>query len=141
MRAVSSGNKLETSIILENLLPDKQLQTDDLNGKMVCEMEQLLKAEGYTVEKNIGNANYKLPLAIYNKRKDKYLLGIEFDYSAADSSDSILERDVYHPTFMQSRGWNIYRVWSRDWWLNKTKVINAIKKKIDKIEKQLNTAK
>ena len=141
VRAVSSGNKLETSIILENLLPDKQLQTDDLNGKMVCEMEQLLKAEGYTVEKNIGNANYKLPLAIYNKRKDKYLLGIEFDYSAADSSDSILERDVYHPTFMQSRGWNIYRVWSRDWWLNKTKVINAIKKKIDKIEKQLNTAK
>lgn len=141
VRAVSSGNKVETSIILDNLLPDKQLQSDDLNGKMVCEIEKLLKEEGYTVERNIGNANYKLPLAIYNKRKDKYILGIEFDYSAADSSDSILERDVYHPTFMQSRGWNIYRVWSRDWWLNKTKVINAIKKKIDKIEKQLNATK
>ncbi len=135
VRAVSNGNKLETKIILENLLPDKQLVATDLNEKMVAEMEQLLKEEGFTVEKNIGNADYKLPLAIYNKRKDRFVLGIEFDYSARDASDSILERDVYHPTFLSSRGWNIYRVWSRDWWLNKTKVINAIKKKIDKIEK------
>ena len=137
VRAVSNNNKLETSIILENLLPNKQLTTFDLNEKMVLEMEQALKEEGYLVEKNIGNANYKLPLAIYNKRKDKYILGIEFDYSAYESSESILERDVYHPTFMNSRGWNIYRVWSRDWWLSKNKVINAIKKKIEKIEKEI----
>ncbi len=138
VRAVASGNKVETSIILDNLLPDKQLQGDDLNGKMASEIEKLLEEEGYKVERNIGNADYKLPLAIYNKRKDKYILGIEFDYSAKDSSESVLERDVYHPTFMQSRGWNIYRVWSRDWWLNKNKVINAIKKEIDKIEELSN---
>ena len=134
-RAVSNNNKVETKIILENLLPEKQLQPIDLNERMVTELEQMLKDEGYTVERNIGNANYKLPLAIYNKKKDKYILGIEFDYSVFDSSASILERDVYHPAFMQSRGWNIYRVWSRDWWLSKTKVINALKKKITKIEK------
>mgnify|MGYP004469907881 CR=1 FL=1 len=137
VRAVSSGNKIETGVILDGLLPDKQLNTTDLNEKMVLEVEQCLKDEGYTVERNLGNANYKLPLAIYNKRKDKYILGIEFDYSAKDSSDSILERDVYHPSFMTSRGWNIYRIWSRDWWLSKTKVITAIKKKIAKIEKSM----
>ncbi len=135
VRAVSNNNKIETKIILDNLLPEKQLPSVDLNGKMVAELEQMLKDEGYTVERNIGNADYKLPLAIYNKKKDKYILGIEFDYSVFDSSSSILERDVYHPAFMQSRGWNIYRVWSRDWWLSKTKVVNALKKKIAKIEK------
>ena len=135
VRAVSNKNKVETKIILDNLLPEKQLASQDLNEKMVAELEQMLKDEGYTVERNIGNANYKLPLAIYNKKRDKYILGIEFDYSALDSSDSILERDVYHPSFMQSRGWNIYRVWSRDWWLSKTKVLNALKRKIAKIEK------
>ena len=67
---------------------------------------------------------------MYDEKEDKYLVGIEFDYSVADGSDSILERDVYHPSFMESRGWNIYRVWSRDWWLNKSKVVNAIKKEI-----------
>ena len=67
---------------------------------------------------------------VYDEKEDKYLVGIEFDYSVADGSDSILERDVYHPSFMESRGWNIYRVWSRDWWLNKSKVVNAIKKEI-----------
>ena len=135
VRAVSNNNKIETKIILDNLLPEKQLPPIDLNEKMVAELAEMLIGEGYTVERNIGNANYKLPLAVYNKKKDKYILGIEFDYSVFDSSSSILERDVYHPAFMQSRGWNIYRVWSRDWWLSKTKVINALKKKIAKIEK------
>lgn len=130
VRAVSEGNKLETKIILENLFDDKRVKTDLLNGKMVGELEEKLKEEGYCVERNVGDAGNKLPLAVYDEKDDKYLIGIEFDYSVADGSDSILERDVYHPSFMESRGWNIYRVWSRDWWLNKSKVVNAIKKEI-----------
>ena len=97
---------------------------------MVGELEEKLKEEGYCVERNVGDAGNKLPLAVYDEKEDKYLIGIEFDYSVADGSDSILERDVYHPSFMESRGWNLYRVWSRDWWLNKSKVVNAIKKEI-----------
>ena len=134
VRAVSNGNKLEEKIILENLCPEKQLSTADLNNKMVEELEAELKNLGYIVERNVGNANYKIPLAIYNKRKDKYVLGIEFDYSAFDSSESILERDIFHPAFMQSRGWQTYRVWSRDWWLNKNKVVKQIKKALEKLE-------
>lgn len=130
VRAVSEGNKLEVKIILENLYEDKRAKTDDLNDKMVGELEEKLKEEGYMVERNVGDADYKLPLAVYDEKKDRYVLGIEFDYSALKSSDSILERDVYRPSFMESRGWNVYRVWSRDWWLNKNKAINAIKKEI-----------
>ena len=58
-----------------------------------------------------------------------------FDYSAFESSQFALERDVYHPDFMYRRGWELFRVWSRDWWLNKTKVLQMIVKKIQKIEK------
>lgn len=134
-RVVSKGNKLETRIILENLLPDKSLSSSHLNIKMVQELSKMLKDAGYNVENSVGNADYKLPIAIYDKKKDKYLLGIEFDYSAFDSSNYILERDVYHPDFMKSRGWEIFRVWSRDWWLNKHKVVQQIVKKLEKLEK------
>lgn len=135
VRAVSNGNKLETKIILENLCPEKQLDVANVNSKMVDELEKKLKDAGYAVERNVGNANHKIPLAIYNKKKDKFVLGIEFDYSAYQSSQSILERDIFHPSFLASRGWTTFRVWSRDWWLNKNKVVSQIKKKIEKLEK------
>lgn len=135
-RAVSNANQLEAKIILNGLLPEKPNANQSLNIKMVDEVKAMLEQEGYVVESNVGNANHKIPLAIYDKRRDKYLLGIEFDYSAFDSSDSILERDIYHPSFMNSRGWSMYRVWSRDWWLSKTKTIKQIVKKIEKIKLQ-----
>ena len=97
--------------------------------------EDEIKAElfklGYNVETNLGNTNYKLSLAVYDKKLDRYLLGIECDYAAYKSSDSILERDVYRNKFLESRGWSIIRVWSRDWWLNKDRVINNIVKAIN----------
>lgn len=87
---------------------------------------------GYTVDINLGNTDYKLSLAVYDKTVDKYILGIECDYAAYNSSDSLLERDVYRGSFLQSRGWKIIRVWSRDWWLNSSAVIKNIEREIAK---------
>ncbi|MGN1212864.1 MAG: AAA domain-containing protein [Christensenellales bacterium] len=132
VRAVANGNGLETKFILNNLLQTAQTSKHNLNATLQTQLKQELEALGYNVELDVGNTSSNLPLAIYDKRKDKYLLGIEFDFSAYESSDSVLERDVYRPAFLQSRGWNIYRVWSRDWWLNKKKVLNNIVKLLQK---------
>ncbi len=132
-RAVSNGNQTETKIILEKALslpeqPAKQLITNDLEQKIKVELEKL----GYKVYTHLGNADYKISLGIYDKTLERYLIGIECDYTAYHSSDSLLERDVYRPTFLKARGWDILRVWSRDWWLSKTKVINTIAKTAEK---------
>ena len=37
-----------------------------------------------------------------------------------------MERDVYKPKFLASRGWSILRIWCRDWWLSPQKVIKSI---------------
>ena len=133
VRAVSNGNQTEAKIILENVLtipetPKPKLVINDLEQRIKTELEKL----GYKVETNIGNADYKISLAIYDKTLDRYLVGVECDYAAYESSDSLLERDVYRPTFLHARGWDIIRVWSRDWWLHKQKVINTIVKIADK---------
>ena len=111
------------------------------DGIVLNQLENDIKAElvklGYDVETNLGNTNYKISLAVYDKTLDKYLLGIECDYTAYNSSDSTLERDVYRNKFLASRGWKIMRVWSRDWWLNKTKVINNIVKAINASKKKI----
>ncbi len=145
VRAVSSGNSVETEIILNQA----RIQTEQKPKVELGNIEADLKAElerlGYKVETNLGNTNYKISVAVYDKQLDRYLLGIECDYSAFLSSPSVLERDVFRPAFLKSRGWNIMRVWSRDYYLHKTKVLNSIVKEIGKAkiayQKKSNKAK
>ena len=44
---------------------------------------------------------------------------------------------MFRPTFLKSRGWDIMRIWSRDWWLHKIKTLNLIVKTIEKNRQQI----
>lgn len=138
VRAVSNKKNKEVQYVLDSFKPALPEVKDEL---VINQLEDEIKNElvrlGYNVETNLGNTKYKISLAVYDKELDRYLLGIECDYMAYKSSDSILERDVYRNKFLESRGWNIMRVWSRDWWLNKEKVINNIVKAISASKKRL----
>ena len=138
VRAISSKKYKEAGFILDSFKPalpesNEVIVLNQLENDIKDELVKL----GYDVETNLGNTNYKISLAVYDKKLDRYLLGIECDYAAYNSSDSILERDVYRNKFLASRGWKIMRVWSRDWWLNKNKVISNIVKAINANKKKL----
>ncbi len=137
VRAVSNKKTKEAGYILDSFRSSLGVAKVEIIGNS---LENEIKAElvklGYSVETNLGNTDYKISLAIYDKTADRYLLGIECDYSAYKSSPSILERDVYRNKFLTSRGWTIMRVWSRDWWLNKQKVINNIVKAVNANKKK-----
>ena len=130
-RAVSFGNKYEQKIILESLRKKTIIEHNTTEG-IEQEIKAALEKKKYIVDTNIGSAKYKINLAIYNKKLDRYVLGIEIDSNAYDSSESLLERDVYRTKFLTSRGWNMMRLWSRDWWTDKSKTIELIESKIEK---------
>ena len=137
VRAISNKKYKEAGFVLDSFkpsLPNSNMET--INNSIENDIKNELIKLGYSVETNLGNTDYKLSLAVYDKKIDRYLLGIECDYAAFKSSDSILERDVYRTKFLQSRGWTIMRVWSRDWWMNKNKVITNIVKAINEAKKK-----
>ena len=138
VRAISNKKYKEAQFVLDSFKPALP-ETNDIivENKLEKYIKDELTKLGYSVETNLGNTDYKLSLAVYDKTLDRYLLGIECDYSAYRSSDSILERDVYRNKFLSSRGWKIMRVWSRDWWLNKNRVISNIVKAINASKKEL----
>lgn len=137
VRAVSQKKQKEVQYILDSFKSPVQASEEDfVVGKLEDEIKEELVKLGYDVETNLGNTNYKISLAVYDKSIDRYLLGVECDYTAYASSDSILERDVYRNKFLTSRGWNVTRVWSRDWWLNKQKVINNLVRMINANKKK-----
>lgn len=130
-RAVSFGNKYEQKIILESLRKKTIIEEESTAG-LEMEIKKALEKKKYIVDTNIGSAKYKINLAIYNKKLDRYVLGIEIDSNAYHSSESLLERDVYRTNFLNSRGWNMFRLWSRDWWTDPDKTIELIESKIKK---------
>ncbi len=129
VRAVSAGNDFEAKIILDKITPPTINTTKEpVTNVLEQQVKEALEKEGFKVDTEIGNADYKISLGIYDKKSDRYLLGLETDYTAYHSSPSPMERDVYRPTFLRSRGWTIMRLWSRDWWMNKQKIISHIKR-------------
>ncbi|MEH7384411.1 DUF559 domain-containing protein [Bacillus sp. JJ1521] len=65
--------------------------------------------------------------------KSQVILVIECDGSMYHSSPSAKERDVYRQKFLESKGWTIHRIWSRNWW----KEPSAELEKVDQLIRQI----
>ena len=127
VRAVSKGDEDEVAAILARLHQGDSKKTNICGiGSIDEQIKERLEKQGYKVKTRLGNENSRISLAVYDEESDKYLVGIELDTDAFESGAPLLERDVYKPRFMQSRGWTILRVWSRDWWISPAKVIKTI---------------
>ncbi len=128
VRAASDGAKDEVRSILTELDSSEARAAAEITKvrRVEEQIKERLEKLGYTVETNLGNRNNKISLAIYDEKTDRYLVGVELDRDAFEASDSCLERDVYKPKFLESRGWTIVRVWCRDWWLSPQRVIKII---------------
>jgi hypothetical protein len=137
VRAVDKGDKAEARAILEEIEGTEAVTPAQISALPSIEeaIKQRLEKAGYSVDTNLGNKNSPISLAVYDEESDRYLIGIVLDKDAFAASDACLERDVCQPRFLTSKGWNLIRVWSRDWWLYPTKVIKAITAAAEKAKK------
>ena len=128
VKAVSLGKSDEVKAILKELNPSKSSGEDDIPSRrdIAASMKERLEKLGLEVDVSLGNAESKISLGIYDRDEDRYLLGVELDCDAYASSESTLERDVFKPRFLESRGFSIMRVWCRDYWLSPNRVIKSI---------------
>jgi superfamily I DNA and/or RNA helicase/DNA-binding transcriptional ArsR family regulator/very-short-patch-repair endonuclease len=86
---------------------------------------------GYDVHSQVGCSGYRIDLAVIDPNNPgKYLMGIECDGASYHSSKSARDRDRLRQQVLESLGWNIYRIWSQDWFKRK-------KFEIEKIDRQL----
>lgn len=137
VRAVSKGDYEEVKAILSDIdYSEPQIKPYTNLTSVEEQIKQRLEKSGYKVDTNLGNSNSRISLAVYDDETDRYLVGVELDRDAFAASDSCIERDVCKPSFLESRGWKIMRVWCRDWWLYPTKVIRSIINEAEKSKKQ-----
>ena len=125
-KAVSDGNKELTKEILNSVCDSKVGRNEELHydSDFENQVHDALEKAGLIVDTQIGVSGYKIDLGIYDKKSSKYILGVECDGAAFHSSKSARERDIYRQRYLESRGWNIIRIWSKNWWSNPQKEVD-----------------
>jgi len=88
---------------------------------------KLLRQFGWNVEHQVGVAGFFIDLAVMNpNRKGEYLLGIECDGANYHSGRSARDRDRLREDILRLRGWDLYRIWSTDWFKNRNSEIERL---------------
>ena len=75
-----------------------------------------LEQHGYKVQPQVGMSGFFIDIGVINPNNEaKFYCGIECDGATYHSSRSARDRDRLRQEILESRGWNIYRIWSTDW--------------------------
>lgn len=75
-----------------------------------------LRGVGYEVVYQVGVENFRIDLGVRHESCPVgFIAGIECDGAPYHTGLSVRDRDHIRQTVLENLGWNIYRVWSTDW--------------------------
>lgn len=80
------------------------------------EVAQALRARGYDLHTDVGLAGFFVDIAVASADEPgRYILGIECDGQSYRDARSARDRDRLRESVLRDKGWQVYRVWSSDW--------------------------
>lgn len=81
---------------------------------------QFLRDHGYRVRQYVGCSGYKIDLAVQHPSEslERYVAGIECDGYSYAAARTTRDRDRLRSAVLKRMGWNLYRVWSAEWYQN-----------------------
>ena len=140
VKAVANVQQEQITAVIQEINENvsTQVQQKDLHFDSPFEEQvyKQLRNLGYDITTQVGMSGYRIDLAIVDPNDpSKYILGIECDGAMYHSSANAKERDVYRQRFLESRGWTIERIWSRNWWRNPSAEIERIDQKVKELMK------
>ena len=75
-----------------------------------------LRGQGLEIDPQVGVAGFRIDLGVrHSDYPHGYLLGVECDGRAYHSALSVRDRDRLREAVLRDLGWDIYRIWSTDW--------------------------
>lgn len=91
-----------------------------------------LRAKGWDVVPQIGVSRFRIDLGIVHPdRPGDYLVGVECDGATYHSAATARDRDKVRSGILQGLGWQLLRVWSTDWWVDREGALERIHRAIE----------
>ena len=83
--------------------------------------------KGHIVRSKVGSPGFYLDLAIVDpENPGRYIIGLICDGKAYDSAASATDRDRLRSQVLELFGWNLYQVWSADWYRNPSRELTRL---------------
>ncbi|BDW76738.1 hypothetical protein BFINE_25330 [Bacteroides finegoldii DSM 17565] len=103
----------ETTVSIETIIADR------------------LRSLGYTVHTDIGCSGYKIDIGIVDtENTSNYQLGIICDGKNYKRTKTARDREIVQNNVLKALGWDIYRIWTMDWWEKPDEVMATIQEAI-----------
>ena len=114
-----------------NLTDDLRRSSGSIESPFEESVRNALVGLGHKVDLQVGGASYRIDMAIIDPRdSSRYLLAIECDGASYHSSFSARSRDRLRQQVLEGLGWEIYRVWSTDWFRDPKRELHLLHEKI-----------
>ena len=96
-----------------------------------------LRNEGYVVREKVGSAGFYIDLAIVDAdNPGRYILGISCDGKSYEIAKSARDRNRLRSMVLECMGWNLYNIWSTDWFRNPASELKLLIEAIEKAKIQ-----
>ena len=90
-----------------------------------------LARNGWELHTQIGASSFRVDLAVVHPdARGSYLTGIECDGATYHRSATARDRDMLREQVLRGLGWEILRVWSTDWWVDRVGTLEKIDRKL-----------
>lgn len=118
--------------LMKRLLADNVLTLQNIGSALynenpiIREVSNHIESLGYKSELNLGINKCKIDVAVKDKGKDAYMLGIMFDESVYLNSGDFVGRDLMLRGLEEIGKWKLLRIYTVDWFENHSKQLDRI---------------
>lgn len=106
------------SIALERAISISPFEQFDSDFELeVCDY---LRSKGFSVDTQVGCSGFRIDLGLKLPDSSDYVLAIECDGATYHSLKNARDRDRLRQEILERMGWKFYRIWSTDWFRNKS---------------------
>jgi very-short-patch-repair endonuclease len=116
--------------LVEQVLPTGREPDSPFEREVIA----TLRNKGWEVHPQVGVSGYRVDIGIVDPRAPgRYLLGVECDGRTYHSGATARDRDRLRQYVLEGLGWELFRIWSTDWWLNPQEPIRKLEARLHQL--------
>ncbi len=117
-RAVSGGDAEKSAEVLRSLNSnyDPRPIGSESESQFEKDVGDYIREIGYEIDYQVGEGGFRIDIGVRRKEGAGYLCGIECDGRVWHEGWRARQNDVWRQEILEGKGWNIFRIWSDEWY-------------------------
>ena len=121
-----------------SLLDHLDASQGDFESPFEREVAGVIRSFGFDAVPQVGASRYRIDIGVRSRViPGRFVVGVECDGAMYHSAKTARDRDRLRQRVLENLGWQIYRIWSQDWFNNRGTEQARLKAAIERAEEEL----